>query len=41
MIFCVRKEELPPRCGASGQNSDETGAKKQRQTDLSTFSNSF
>jgi hypothetical protein len=30
MIFCVRKEELPPRCGASGQNSDESGAKKRR-----------
>jgi hypothetical protein len=37
MIFCVRKDELLPR--RIGQNSDDSGAKKQRQIDLSICSN--
>ena len=32
-IFCAGKEDLKPRCGSSGRKSDESGAKKIRQTD--------
>jgi hypothetical protein len=36
-IFGASEERSPPRCGASWQDCDETGAEKIHQTDPQSF----